>query len=92
MGRQIIDYEKFKGLKIAVNTFWMGDKEGVQITTEKDYIQMGRDDAIIFFKKILDKLHHQIKSDLENPPWWQELHKKSSQIKRKKKKNDNGTK
>ena len=76
MTRKIIDYENFKDLKIAVNTLWMGNKEGVQITIKDCYIQMGRDEAIIFFNEILSKLHKQIKEDLEKPPWWQDLHKK----------------
>jgi hypothetical protein len=73
MTRNIIDCEE--GYGISVNTFWMGDKEGVQLTsqTDKGYVQMSREKAIEFFKKGLNRLKKQKDKDKMKPPWWQKM-------------------
>lgn len=75
MSRQIIDEED--GFGILVNTFWRGNREGVQITPMSDgYTQMNRDEAVKFFRTAARRLNNQIKKDEEKPPWWQELSRK----------------
>lgn len=83
MSRDIIDSED--GYPFSVNTFWMGDREGVQITwinPEKGFCQLERDKAIELFKQLFFLLREQKKKDTSSSPWWQELSAQKVQNKR----------
>jgi hypothetical protein len=73
MSRPIL--EQGEGYPFSVNTFWMGDREGVQVTflSDKGYVHLERDRAIEVFKKIVMRLEEQEKSDKKDPPWWSTL-------------------
>jgi len=73
MSRNIIDENE--GFGLSINTFWMGNQEGVQFTMPNDYIQMTRKQAIEFLLLVLKRLKQQIREDKINPPWWQEMNK-----------------
>jgi len=61
MSRTIIDENE--GYGVSVVTFWMGEGEGVQITTSNDYIQMSRKKAIKFLETTLKRLKKDIKAE-----------------------------
>ena len=73
MSRNIIDENE--GFGLSINTFWMGNQEGVQFTMSNDYIQMTRKQAIEFLLLAVKRLKQQIREDKINPPWWQEVYK-----------------
>lgn len=56
MTRKIIEKNN-----IHINTYWNGNEEGVQITFNKEYRQMTREEAIKFFEIVIKKLKNKEK-------------------------------